>query len=47
MLLIHQYDDYDSDYFENCLQQEFTIRKKIDLNEGRRTLYYCVRQIAG
>ncbi len=37
------YWDYDQAHFEQQLARHFDIRKKLDLDAGRRRLYWCVR----
>ena len=36
-----QYDDYNPDYFEQCLVDLFTIENRMQFNEGRREIFFC------
>ena len=38
-----KYHDYSSESLENSLNQHFEIKQRLDLNQGNRTLYLCVK----
>jgi SAM-dependent methyltransferase len=39
-----KYQDYSSESLEASLKQHFQIKRRLELNEGNRTLYLCVKE---